>query len=249
MIASKPLEVTFICKDKHLKIDVAEIGLDELLAKLKAALPDIDMGERELTYIDDEGDCISIDDISDWQVYIEYAADSQDAISRSILMFDKLVNEKLRAIINRSIQNMAKCESVNLDDSIAEEIIDEVKSNSACFSIKEHDTLSGNDSQSQKATEHKIQDEVESLVQEKITNGDIQLSEVSHDIQTSSTMNSSDKSNSIGYRLTRVIKNAKRKDEIRKLQRKGMNGIQREVKKLARETGKVLNAIKKSFKL
>ena len=248
MIASKPLEVTFICKEKHLKIDVADIGLDELLAKLKAALPDIDMRDRELTYIDDDGDCITIEEQSDWQAYIEYAIDSDIEAARSLLLFDKSVNDKLRSMIDRGVKHIAKTDNVKLDDCILEDIVDDVKNRRETFSKKQHDELSGNDLAVQKAAEEAMQKDIEVMVQDRITKGEFKLSPQPSD----ATM--IDDQYGIVYCLTRAIdghreRRARRMRRWAKIQKKGLKIVKRQVRKIGEIGVGVFKAVRNAFNL
>lgn len=231
--------------------------MEAVKSKLKESSVDCD---REMTYIDDEGDYITIEDESDWSTFLECVGGGTEGELPTVLMFDRKVNEKLMSLVGRGMKKVAKNENVVIENSIIEEIVEEIKLNKKTFSVADHEALSNSDQKKEIAVIENLEKEVEKLVQERITSGELKLvaETVSDDNfdklpLEDSKVSEPDACGFITY-FRRVYESAeerraKRREKWRKIQKKGIKRIKKHVKLIGKAGKSFFKAVASAFKL
>ena len=245
--------ITFKRKERKLELEVLKQSHQNIVAQASEYFGE-DVKNLELVYIDEDGDYIAINDQQDWEFYIEELVSGHlDPRSASeLFLFDQgdslarfCVEDSVNSSLAHSfVQVNDKSVEVMMDEEVKAEIVQEIAMNSAILTPAMRSQRSPNEMPEavlaqQTDLQAKIDAEVKRIVDQRIKSGELQVCRPERQDEMCQ-----------GFRLIfKKVQDRREKNRraLKKLKRKGIKFVQKEIKKLSKVGAAVFSSVKKLF--
>ena len=245
--------IAFRRKDRKLELEVQAQSLASIVGQASEYFGE-DIRSLELVYIDGDGDYIAVQDQPDWEFYLEelttgqldprtasefYFFDRGDSLAR-YCVGDSVCGSLAQSFVEVSDKSVA----VMMDDDVKAEIVEEIGMNSAIMTPALRSQWSQGEKpesvlEQQTDLQAKIDAEVKRIIALRIQSGELQVCKPEQKDELCH-----------GFRLVfRKVQDQREKDRraLKRLKRKGVKFIKKEIKKIAQVGKSVFSSVKKLF--
>ena len=245
--------ITFRRKELKLELEVLNQSLETIIKHASVHFGE-DITNLELVYIDGEGDYIAVQDQQDWDFYIEELTAGLLAPKTAAEMFifdqgDSLAKYCVEGSVNGSLAHSFvevnnKSVEVMMDDEVKAEIVQEIAMNSAILTPALRSKRTENENPAtvlaqQTDLQAKIDAEVKRIIEQKIKAGELIVCKPEREGDFCH-----------GFRLIfNKVQDRREKNRraLKKLKRKGVKFVKKEIRKLTEVSKHVFSSVKKLF--